>query len=529
MYNIEFAQLVMKDLDLIIEHPVAFGMPPGEGRPTLSGTRMTYNSQNYGNYDENGDVLDTAEKVFFANRHNICNFTNMHIGTGGSNLIGGSFPRSVFSGTTTTYFGINTSIADAGPFNSIVFHVSRAAVGGSGITWEIYISGSWTGISPVWDTSSNFSATGTHIMRFSNTTDISSPGGSIPTGHYIRATPNSSFSTVPQIDREIYAVNKNYLEFPVDAIDGHIASIAGILGHNLTSSGLQVERLIGGLRSLSRGEDFQSIINLGDVQNHSDITINYDTGVSSTYDVAGNDAEHSTGYVARGGTTSERYVEVVIAGDLAREYIGEFRAFLVAYKLNTSTVTAHLEYRLAEGMPYEVNEAVEQGATTSLFPFIIDLGGVVIDPEGDSDLFGHVTLRIYTTTSTSDNFDRHALILIPVDEYQFDSDLGQLFVNTASRWSGVGNDRAIFGSVQFPKDFGRSHFVLVDDTDLTQKRAKWITKANGPMILQADAKQRLYFITMNNRGDEAWEFEPQITIKAVIGHNPRYLGMRGSS
>lgn len=529
MYSIDFKQLVMKDLDLIVEHPVAFGMPPGEGAPVLNGTRMTYNSQNYGYYDGSGVAEDTAELAYFAMRHNTCNITNMHQGTGGANQIGGSFPRAILTNSTTTYFGISTSVANAGPFNSIVFYVSRARVGGTGGVWQYYNGSVWSTMTTVYDSSSHFSLLGRHIIVWQDTPMIVSPGGGLPTGHWIRFTPNTSYTTTPQIDREIFAINKNYIEFPLNSVNGHIPAIAGFLGENLATAAQQVERVIGGLRSLSRGSDFQSIINLGNKQNHSDITINYDTGVSSQYDDVGGDAERSTAYVARSAAASEKYVEVVISGDLAREYIGEFRSFLVAYKPNTATVTAHLEYKLAEGMPFEVNKEVYQGATTSFFAFIIELGQVVIDPEGDSDLFGNVTFRVYTTPDTASDFDRHALILIPVDEYQFDSDLGQLFVNSASRWAGADSDMAVFGSVQFPKDMGRSHFVLVDDTDLTQKRAKWITKANGPMILQSGEKQRMYFIAMNNRGDEAWQFQPTITISAKPLVNPRYLGMRGSS
>ena len=531
-YNIEFAQLVMLDLDLIIEHPVAFGMPPGEGAPVLSGTRMTYNSQNYGNYDDSGAAEDTAEWVQLANRYNLCNITNMHIGTGGSNLIGGSLPRNIASSSTSTYFGINTSLSDSGVFGSIVFHISRAAVGTTG-TWQYWNStgGTWSNLLTTTDTTSDFTNLGWQTVCFIRPGNwgTTSPGGSLPTGYWIRYNVSGSYSTVPQIDREIYTITRNYFEFGLSAVNGNIPALAGFLARNVSASAstFDIDRVIGGLRSLSRGDEFQSIINLGGNQNHSSIAISGD-GTSTAEPL-----EYSTGQVRRINTSGSHTITVTISDDLATHYIGEFRAFFVLRKVSSSTVDAQLNYAQYSGAQFESNELASVGSNAFTFNCVYDLGLVSIDIESNGGyLPDKIIFDIDITTYNTNNADAHSLILIPADEYQFDAVPPYRQEEAFSQFQAGDLDFAHIGSVQFDKAMYRSHFVLTDNDGNHKVQMRFTNRSNGPCILHNNEKQRMYMIALFNRAslgsDALWALEANLSIFARPFINPRYLGMRGS-
>ena len=543
MYSIEFAQLVMKDLDLIVEHPVAFGMPPGEGAPVLSGVRTTYNSQDYGNYDDSGVAEDTAEYVFLGNSHNQRNITNMHIGTAGANLIGGALPRNVAASNTATYFGINTSLSGSGQFHNIIYHVSRVAVGSVTGDWQYWNGSTWTSIGTLADidSSNGFTVLGTHFLNFTITSvwSTNSPGGALPTGYWLRYLATGTYSTVPQIDLEVYTTSRNYIEFPLNAVEGNIAALAGMYARNMEGEPFQADRVLIGLRSVDRGADFQPIINLGGQQNDSDISITYDTGVSAVQDY---DVDKSTGYVARSTAASEKYVEIEISGDLAQQYIGEFRCFLTMYKHEDATTQAWIAYKSLEGMPFEVNEKAEWdtwGGTwgTDKIP-VFDLGQMIID----LDMFGGllpdtIIIRIYTDTDTTDNLDRCSLVFVPVDEYHFDASREVPLSNTASRWVGYDTDLARVGSVEFARSMSRTNFLIALAANPRETKMRYIPKSNGPMILQTGAKQRLYLFLITeifyvdgsgNILDSIWCYNAHTFTTARFLANPRYLGMRGS-
>ena len=524
-YNIEFAQLVMLDLDLIIEHPVAFGMPPGEGAPVLSGWQMTDSGQDYGNYDENGDILNTAEWVYLSNQHNLQNISNMHQGTGGANQIGSSLPRVITTSGGTVYFGISGGAGSA--FSNIVFYISRVAVGTSTGTWQYWNGSTWSTLT-VHNSSNGFQILGNHSISFDIPSDwaTTSPGA-LPSGYWIRFVHSGSWSVTPRIGREIYTACRNYVELPVNAVSGNIPSLFSLAGLNLGVSGDNVNRVIGGLRSLSRGAEFQSIINLGDRQNDSDINILYDGQISDTA-VIGQGSQ--VAFVARSNsTTPDLATTITISGTLAQQYTGEFRAFLVIQKPTTMTVTANLEYRQTAGLAYTVNESVQIGTTATSLPYVLDLGGVILDEDSNGgSLPSEVTFIVKTTADSTSNFDRCSLILIPVDEYQFESWVSEI-TNTFSHWRPEEDDYAHVGSVLSKKILYRNQFIVTEGIEYDRASMTFLTKSNGFMTVQASDGQRLHMlmVSMPDQNDH-WRFMANTFVKFRPFINPRYLGMRGS-
>jgi hypothetical protein len=428
----------------------------------------------------------------------------------------------------TVYFGISGA-GDGSAFSNIVFHISRAAVGTSTGTWAYWNGSTWSTLT-VHNTSNGFQILGNQSISFnipSNWT-AASPGGALPSGFWIRFVHSGSWSVTPQIDREIYSACRNYIEIPVNEINGHMSALAGIVGLNYGVSDNQVDKVIAGLRSLSRGEDFQSVINLGSRQNDGDITVLYDGPISETASIG---QGSQTAFVGRSNsTTPDLATTIVISGDLAQQYVGEFRAFFVLQKTTSLVVTAHLEYRQIAGAAYEVNEEVQIGATATALPYVLDLGLVVINEENNGgSLPSEITFVVKTTASSTDNLDRCSLILIPADEYQFDSESPEV-TNVFSRWRAEGTDYAHFGSVQFKKTSNRSNFITAENIDFNRARMRFLTRSNGKMITQSKDGQRFYFLLISTPDSKShWRFMANTFVKSRLLHNPRYLGMRGSN
>jgi hypothetical protein len=142
-----------------------------------------------------------------------------------------------------------------------------------------------------------------------------------------------------------------------------------------------------------------------------------------------------------------------------------------------------------------------------------------------------IIMRLYTDADTTANLDRCSLILIPVDEYHFFADRRTAFVADQSRWGAVDTDLAQIGSVQFVKAMNRTNFIVSPLDSPNEAQVRFTTRANGPMILQNNSRQRLYFLFLQewDADEDEYNYVGEKLVLARFLHNPRYLGMRGSS
>lgn len=533
VFTIDYAQLVLKDLDLEIEHSIPTHLPPGAAAAVLAGNMETYNSQAYGNIDQSDAYEPRGDFVFVGNKHGTCNITNMHLGTGGANLIGGAFARAIVANGTTTYFGINTSLSGSGPFTSIVLHISRAAVASTATgQWQLYTGSAWVDASAyVYDSSNGFTSTGWHVVSFYK--DLlhapASPGGSLPTGWWIRYVVTGNYTTTAQIDREIFTANWNYINIPPGATFGSIEALAGIDGisYGATAAG-RASRVVMGLRSLSRGASFRSVINLGNVQNDANVSVAYSGMSAADPSASGLSREWNTGMVALHGSTGAAYAEITLNSTITPEYVGEFRVFLdIHYSPNSST-TAQLTYGISAGLPYEENEVVKVVKTSGAE--IIDLGLMRIDPDVLAGLTTtSIKIRI-NVNSTSTLLTLSRIFLIPVDEYSMDSGLGDNPPGVNSVWSP--SLWAQFGSVRYSRAHHKTLFSIVSGSwEKARLLSRFITKAPGPMILQTGGWQRLHFVFMNQGTTSSPPFEYHSNAGIMVGMrlqaNYRYFAVRG--
>ena len=533
-YNIEFAQLVMLDLDLIIEHPVAFGMPPGEGAPVLASAVETYNSVDYGNVDDSEARVATAENnVYIANKRNAANITNIHIGTAGGNLIGASLPFAITAATGSTYFGISTAVSNSGPFCSLVFDIERVAVGGPTLVWEYWSGATWSSMTVV-DNTSGFTVSGVNSVHWNQPSSwaTNSPGGGLPTGYWVRVRVSSgSFSTTPRQDnRNIYSIVWPYVEIQQNHVKGTVPALVRILMQNRADADgpggaapiLYSNRTIMGLRSMERGSNFTAYINCADEQNPSGITVSVGTNCSFTSSEFGRSPSgRAVLYNPSGAESMATRVTITLDSAIIGDYYGEFRAFVRTTLDGSSTdFTLRLQVKnTAGGAAFTEESAVIEDDS------IMDLGLVQIPgfEVSGSDIPNQSTIEIQASAATgSSNLYIHDLILIPVDEWT--ADLEDLANNNDST---LEQGRYLdFDPITIP----HTNRSLVRVASNEQISARWITRINGAPILQVADKQRIWFLNMikTSTASDAVESPIEMAFSVRLRDAQRYLGMRGS-
>ena len=221
----------MQDLPLQIERWAWLENEPGNNTALKISAVESYEGINFGNVDDAGNREATSieDVVFIANKRNEANLTNIHLTTAGANRIGAAPPYDIINATGETYFGIDTSVGDSGPFTSLVFDIGTGGAGSPTIVWE-YWNGAWVTLS-VKDNTLNFTQSGINGIKavtWEQPSDwaTNTPGGGLPTGYWVRVRISSgSFSTEPQQqNRDVYSVIWPYVEIQENDIGGDITA-----------------------------------------------------------------------------------------------------------------------------------------------------------------------------------------------------------------------------------------------------------------------------------------------------------------
>lgn len=83
----------------------------------------------------------------------------------------------------------------------------------------------------------------------------------MPAGYWIRYVSSGTYTITPQIRTEPYTVSGNYMDFRLP-IDGNIPAVLAIeaTSEGRITSDEKIERVVGGLRSISRGKTFSQLL-----------------------------------------------------------------------------------------------------------------------------------------------------------------------------------------------------------------------------------------------------------------------------
>lgn len=542
---------------LILERGLWQSEQPGTGAATEISAQQDFDGVTLGQ-----EATSTPYEVFIANKHNRANLTDIYhydaLPAWSGNLLGAATPFAFLPAVPAVgdcaYFGCDTTVPDSGPFCSLAFDINPAQVQITGIVWEYYDT------SPAWVTllvQDNTNGGGIMGSNAFDTADVQSVhwiqpndwatanlqtlfGGAAPnvTGFWVRArvTAVGGAPTPPQQQhRDIYSIVTPYLEVAAGGVGGDVSALAKFRvvnkSHKPTPAGVELEtgRVLCGLRSILRGADFSAYLNCSDEQNPAGITYHPFIGAYV------NDPSLITGRceqwtVPGGGGTA--WSQFRLDDTIAPQYDGVFHIFL---RVDQDGGVGDIEYRIymttgiAPGGVF-VDLGWHSLDNTSLWQQI-DVGRATINalagPVGARRLSIYVEVNAAAgAAGTTIRF--HDVTLLPVDEWAGDFTSYAAGGEPSSLARGVGAlPRYLdIDSLSSPKD---GILTPMQTLGVNYYEYLWSVVANGEVILQSNAQQRLWFYEMR------YDYVPAANIPAepYIGHtllaerSQRYYAMRG--
>lgn len=310
--------------------------------------------------------------------------------------------------------------------------------------------------------------------------------------------------TGPQQDnRDVYTVNWPRVDVDDAQVLGDISALMQMNLRNRSDEDGYIatdeldtleNRVISGLRSQSRGSAFTAYLNCSDEQNPPGVTaaVGANTAFANHIDApTGRAMVHTT----TGASTWTDECIFTLSSTIARDYYGSYHAYLRAWQVDWDTeigeVLVRLQVRTGSG---GVTFTTDHEPFRNLNDWqLLDFGGLDI-PASEvlsfSDLPDEAELVVQIWSSISSlTVKMYDLILMPVDEWAGD------FVDKALEDdSGVTNGYLLdVDSVTYPKRDIRSMVRTADATGFV--RSVYQPNAAGPAMLQANADQRLWFLT----------------------------------
>lgn len=499
----------------------------------------------YGNTD--GSTCD--DEVFITNKHNLANITDIYYYDAApagfsANLMFAALPYAFLPAVPAVgdivYFGINTALADSGPFCSLVFDIGTAQ-NDLTIAWEY-----WSSVGPGWvalativdhtDTAEPFDTVGVNPAIWVQPSNWVTTTINGVTGYWIRARVTAiggAPSPPTQQNRDIYSVVWPYVDIDEDEIGGDIAAL---VEEKLTSYTFAVQgifhKYLTAVRSLSRGENFSAYINIADEQNDPGITVAFPNAP------VGNNINAPSGraalYTPAGSGTFVQAVRIDFSASLSEEYNGRYHAYLRTEQsggvVGDMDVRAELEiYIIAVGSFTTFATEIKQ--VPAVGNCVIDLGEVVYPGTSVTGELqtSNASISIYIRNNdaglaaTLTLFD---LILLPADECIIEATDIILQDDNTAVYSPLQMD---IDSIKYPK---KSIRTIVQNPPLSEWRMVYRPISAGPAMLQANANQRLWVFGQQRTFpfvDPDYWYGPIAATNAVqIEKAQRYFSMRGA-
>lgn len=514
-----------------------------------------------------GRVATCDQEVYVANKHNKAQLTHIYRDDGGAwsaNLVALTDFDLLPAGPAlddAIYFGSDTTTADSGPFCSLVFDLDDVKT--QSAIWEYWNGGAWHAFTatelcdntaPDEFNGDAFEIAGVNSVHWIQMADwairdISGDGGPAVTGYWVRCRADAATGGVPtQQNRAVYSILWPYVTIDEEQSIGDIPSIAEIqyepksktTNQNVTATTtpLWSNKTLMGLRSLNRGENFSPFINLQDEQNPEGITITLATSATNVVDVTTATGRHSL-YSPAGINAMQEEIRIGFTRDAALQYYGTYRMMVRGRQSSGALDTLYMQ------IEHKVNtyvtlkwSPIRQFTSTTLDWQIIDFGQWqlpgftdVNDDEGVTGL--ELVINCQSTSGTPGDLIFYELILWPIDEWAVET--FDVSLDGVQGW--VGGDRGTgrtwrylsVDSLGYPKRVLRS-ISKISDTDI---RSVWRPITNGPAILQANADQRLWFLSLRNDDvgslpEYQYHSEPYVGSTILVKKSQRYLSMRGS-
>ena len=543
---------MLEGLQINLERGQWSANAPGTGTQEALAQFQTYNSKNFGNTNDaiprvRTETID-LDRVYIANKNNIAQLTHVYnftlIGAVFVQVLGTALPYALMPAVPAVgdeiLIGIQTTIADSGPFCSVVFDLSQIQVDltcqweyyeSTGPGWSVFPAGSYVDYTD--STGEPFTRLGRSGIYFRPQDDWVPVAVNAVTAYWIRCTV-TAIGVGPvgpiQQNNDPYTVTWGSIPVETDDIVGDIPALLKLQMHVRSSitlpsadPQLSAHRYIVGLRSDSRGTNFSAYLNAAREQNPTGITVNEETpGFEVT------EPQAPTGlcmeYVAVGATT-QGLCYFRFGNAAGSDYHGVFRVFArvhqsagaagvagIRLQYFTGTAIGHNVYFQSADVYTQSNDIYE----------LLDMGMITMPgrfPPGVTSNHGIYALTLFTAAGTLQLYD---LILIPVDEWAADIRAPSEDNMITAGWV----DYPIqLDSMAVPKHFIHARQVL---NDVLQ--SWWTPITNGPAILHPTTGQKLWVLAINIPDGETYEVAPiPITNTVGIYHNERFLLPRGTT
>lgn len=528
---------------------VRMGLFYTSGSKLLIGTGY-YNSTGYIHTLSNptstniGRAATCNKEIYVSNRGNLANLTHIYIDDGGSftNIFPASLPVTLFPATPANndalYFGVNTSNINGGPFGGLVFDLSTPMTGVFTITWQYY-NGSWTTLN-----TSNpdvLSTSGVTSIHWQQPSDWTTTSVNSVTGYWIRALISGISGTVTppvQRNRDIYAITTPFVNIDDAQVTGDIPSVARCKIYNVSDldgpSGsapdLYANRVLVGLRSYNRGSSFTPYLNIADSQNYNGIFISLGTNTSFVSDSVSPSGRYAQ-YNPAGVESMATRATITISPSIASEFYGTYHAFLRGQRSAGSSTDITVRLQISSGSGgLSFTTISRQFQTTTAFE-VLDFGQITLPVSGSfksTDLGDSTSITIQASAASgTPNFNMYDLVLLPVDEWA-----GSFVDVTNTTMSEIGrsNNVSKYLDIDSVTDQRTDIKSLIRTTDGDFITSEYRPEANGEMILQANADQRLWFFAMQTSAtgsSYSWLAPPEIVHSVQLYATPRYLALRG--
>lgn len=547
-------------ITLIIERGAWSENPPGEGTAVEIGASEAYDGRTLGNVTSAGvdDFTTTAGEVFVTNKRVTANLSDVYNYNNGltswsTNIMDGGTIWSPPANTVNdaVYFGIDTALANSGPFSSIVLDILQGAAAATSYTilWEYYNGAAWVTFTTIQDNTSQLSLTGVRSVNWAVPSAWATVnlftllGGTAPsiTGYWVRARLSAltGLFTAPTIqNRRPYSVIWPYIEFVSTQIGGDTSALARLLAANQSTNSTisQVlgqaysDRVVIGSRSTDRGANFTAYLNAADEQNPSGVTVSIAAvaNVNTTL-VTYVPAPTGRSYLVNAAAAQSLLERVVINLDqtIASHFYGVFHVY-GRFEVTTATsFTAALKVSTLGGQtvvqtPTITVNSLSLGGDT---PGIADFGTLSIPPTNivnDTDTTDELEFTIMVSVpGAADDIYIYDLILIPVDEWAGDF-IAPNLGSTGSASVNRGDTHLDADSITLPKTDMRSILRFDSNDSIT---SRWQAVATQ-FQLKRGREQRLWFLSFQNLGTTGMH---QTLHSIQLYRAQQYLSMRGNS
>lgn len=510
----------------------------------------------YATPSDSGRDDTCLNEVYAANKHNVAQLSHSYhydasLAAWSGNKMGAVLPVALLpaaiENNDIVYFGIRASLTDSGPFCSLVFDIGTPAVyagATAALAWEYYNSAAgWQPLNVTDNTDGGdgpFSVAGVHSVHWEQPSTWGTVAVNGITAYWVRVIATigvgDSISTPTQQNRDIYTVVWPFVDIAADQVGGDIPALARIKIHNV-SDGLDVRsyanRVLVGLRSVSRGANYTPYINLSDEQNPAGIYPILYTNMSFTNDVTVPEVQAPTGrrmrYDPTGVEALTERAAMILSQEIFPEYYGTFHVFLRARQAGGAAGDIGVRLRFESGWGGASKTTETKYFSTTNAWQLLDFGRVDLPSTDTKADEGFDRLAIWIATSAASGTPYayfYDLILFPTDEwagsFKDPGTIGYL----GSRY-GIGHRYLDIDSIGRPKNPLRAILRYEDDIQITA----WEPGMNSSFaILQPNEQQRLWFLTLRtaSAGSSDWRCEPYVCHSIQVFRTNRYLAARGT-